>query len=87
MTARTPEVAVIRVIEIRFLRGAGDHFDPVRSVVALFTENGEPIVELDPFKGDVCPARSAFNGAWCQLRTGHSTTHFDGRDHNWNDPS
>jgi hypothetical protein len=50
---RTPRVEVIRVIEVRFLRGLGvSHDDPVREVIALFREDGEPIVELDPFMGD-----------------------------------
>lgn len=50
---RTPKVAVIRVIELRFLRGAGlTEADPVREVIALFREDGEPIVELDPYMAD-----------------------------------
>ena len=48
---RTPTVEVIRVIEVRFLRGAGIEPDPVREVVALFREDGSPIVELDPCMG------------------------------------
>lgn len=50
---RTPEVTVIRVIEVRFLRGAGEsEADPVREVIALFREDGTPIVELDPYMAD-----------------------------------
>lgn len=46
---RTPTVAVISVIEVRFLRGAGiAPDDPIREVVAYFrAETGEQIVEID----------------------------------------
>lgn len=45
---RTPRVAVISVIEVRFLRGAGIDPDPIREVVAYFrAETGEQIVEID----------------------------------------
>ena len=47
---RTPSVAVIRVIEIRFLRGAGVDGDPMRAITALFREDGSPIVEIDPHR-------------------------------------
>ena len=49
---REPKVEVFRVIEVRFLRGAGIKGDPIREVVALFREDGSPIVELDPCMAD-----------------------------------
>ena len=51
---RTPEVRVISVIEVTFLRGAGiAPDDPVRQVVAYFdAETGRHIVELDPWMKD-----------------------------------
>ena len=50
---RGPSVAVMKVIEVRFLRGAGAYPDPVREVTAYFrAETGEPIVELDPCSPD-----------------------------------
>lgn len=52
---RTPKIAVISVIEVRFLRGAGiDERDPIREVVAYFrAETGEPIVEIDTHMKDI----------------------------------
>ena len=51
-TRNRPKVAVIKVIEVRFVRGAGVEGDPMREVIALFRDNGEPIVEIDPSMGD-----------------------------------
>lgn len=48
----TPKVEVIRVIKVRFLRGAGIPPDPIREVIALFCEDGTPIVEIDPCMTD-----------------------------------
>lgn len=50
---RTPKIEVIRVIEVRFLRGAGiSEVDPIREVVALFRDDGTAIVEMDPYAQD-----------------------------------
>lgn len=50
---RTPRVEVVKVIEVRFLRGAGiAPHDPIREVLALFREDGTPIVEIDPYMAD-----------------------------------
>lgn len=51
---RTPEVRVIKVIEVTFLRGAGiNESDPIRRVTAYFDiETGRQIVELDAHMKD-----------------------------------
>lgn len=43
-----PEVRVIEVIEVRFLRGLGESNDPVREVKCLYDRRGTLLAEVDP---------------------------------------
>lgn len=48
---RAPDVEVIRVIRATFVRGEGTKADPMRSVEALYSMDGELIIEVEPVGG------------------------------------
>lgn len=46
---RPPEVAVIRVVRVTFLRGVGEFPDPVREVTRYYDDiDGRLLAEVDP---------------------------------------
>ena len=43
-----PEVSVVRLVRVGFLRGAGEAPDPVRQVIRYYDLAGELVAEVDP---------------------------------------